>query len=300
MTKDIVFIVSGGRTGTQYFGDLLTEVIEDTFSVHEPDLADPTNPARLWRAIRTFGLYHMVLGRIAGRTGIRNIARRWQTGQIGRPAAAAAIRRHRDTYYRDAPGSLIVESYSQWYGLADVVADVYPRCKIIGLVRDPRDWVTSWLNHGGQHDGRDLTGLFGQRRLSPADFGQSDLAARWDRASRFEKHCWDWWMINQRITDAAAASENMRIWRFEDVFTASDPAHLQDLLQFAACHENRRYRVNFDPARRGERRNASHGSAPLWQDWDTERARCLEAHCGTLMRAYGYGEEPEWKAKLAG
>ncbi|HKL55025.1 MAG TPA: hypothetical protein VJ893_02795 [Roseovarius sp.] len=300
MNKNLVYIVSGGRTGTQYFGDLMSDLIEDTFSVHEPDLLDPFDPLRLVRATRVFGINHMIFGRIAGRTGIRNIARRWQCGLVDRAAIADAIRAHRDAYYRTVPNSLIIESYYQWYGLADVVRDVYPRCKVIGLVRDPRDWVTSWLNHGGQHDRRDLTRLFGQRRLRPDDFGQTELMARWPEARRFEKHCWDWWMINSRITEAAAVSDLTRVWRFEDVFTSDDPSHLESLLYFAAEHGARRYDVTFDPAIRQERRNASRGRAPGWRAWDCEQARCLERHCGPLMRVYGYGLEPEWQAKLQG
>ncbi|MFC2966796.1 hypothetical protein [Acidimangrovimonas pyrenivorans] len=141
MSRDFVFIVSGGRTGTQYFGDLMGEMIEGAHSVHEPDLASPWEPARMARAIRQFGLWHMVIGRVLGRTGIRNIATRRLRGRIDTQAAIAAIRRQRDGYYASLSAPLIVESYYQWAGLLPELRALHPTARIIGIVRDPRDLV---------------------------------------------------------------------------------------------------------------------------------------------------------------
>ena len=41
MKKDLVFIASGGRTGTNFFGETLQSIIDNCWSEHEPDvLAD--------------------------------------------------------------------------------------------------------------------------------------------------------------------------------------------------------------------------------------------------------------------
>ncbi|MFC2966795.1 hypothetical protein [Acidimangrovimonas pyrenivorans] len=74
---------------------------------------------------------------------------------------------------------------------------------------------------------------------------------------------------------------------------------MRALLDFAATHPRRSYPVRYAPERRGERRNASAGSAPNWRDWSLARARLLDRHCGALMAQLGYGDEPEWRAKLA-
>lgn len=298
MEHDFVFIVSGGRTGTQFFGDLLSEMIEGAYSVHEPDLANPLDVPRMSRAIRQFGLWHMVVGRALGLTGIRNLSQRRIQGKLSSAAAIEAIRRQRTPYYDTIAAPLIVESYPQWYGLIPEVRALRPEAKFAGILRDPRDWVKSWLDHGGHHSWRDLTALFGQRRLSPRDTGQTELAARWSEASEFEKHCWDWKMYNEPIVAAADTDPLVKVWKFEDLFLGASDAPMKELLAFAAEHGERSYRVNFDAGLRSDKRNASRGSAPRWEEWSAEQARILDSHCGPLMRRFGYGDEPEWREKL--
>ena len=76
-----VIIVSGGRTGTKYFGDLLGTLISDALSVHEPDVWKGFHRGSLER-IKTFGIYHMIFGRLSGKTGIRNLSQKYLAKQI--------------------------------------------------------------------------------------------------------------------------------------------------------------------------------------------------------------------------
>ncbi len=298
MQHDFVFVVSGGRTGTKYFGQLMSEMIDGACSVHDPDVAALKETKRLFWALKTFGLWHMVFGRILGRTGIRPLATQRLRGEIDGQQAQASIHKQRDKFYAGLDSQLIVESNAMWFGLLPDLRAVYPEARVIGIIRDPRDWVTSWLNYGGHHDKWDLPALFGQTRLSPADTGETELAARWETASTFEKICWDWTMINSRIIEAEAQDPLIRIWTFEDLFHGDSDAPMQALLSYAAEQPSRSYPIRFDPAKRAERRNASRGKAPGWRDWTPDQARMLEAHCGPLMRRFGYGNEPEWQEKL--
>lgn len=81
MTKDLVFIASGGRTGTQFFGDMLKTVIDDCWSEHEPDMLLGLN-WRTYDQIRRFGFWHMVPGRLLGMTGVRSLGHKLLTGEL--------------------------------------------------------------------------------------------------------------------------------------------------------------------------------------------------------------------------
>lgn len=81
--KELTFIASGGRAGTQFFGDMSGEVIGDCHPGHEPDLFAGVSRLMLERSAR-FGLWHMVLGRLLGQTGVRGIADTLDRAAAGR------------------------------------------------------------------------------------------------------------------------------------------------------------------------------------------------------------------------
>ena len=56
--KYFVFLISAGRTGTKFFGDLLGEMVDGAFSVHEPDVLMDFKLKSL-QQLRHFGLYNL-------------------------------------------------------------------------------------------------------------------------------------------------------------------------------------------------------------------------------------------------
>ena len=117
MSRHLVFIASGGRTGTKFLGDLLSDVIEDCWSEHEADMFDGFNALTMQR-IRTFGLWHMVVGRGLGQTGLRGIGTRYLSGEQSLASCAEQIRNERKAYHRGLTQGLIVESYWRWWMFA--------------------------------------------------------------------------------------------------------------------------------------------------------------------------------------
>lgn len=305
VSKDLVFIVSGGRTGTTFFGNALNNIIEDCYAVHEPDLMPDFRKSgigKIVRRVRTFGLYHMVIGRLRGETGVRNLARKRLSNQHGGDSETIqqAIRKHRNFFYAGVTPSLVVESYSQWYGLLPEIRKVYPDAKVVAIIRDPRDWIKSWLNYEGHHDSRDMVLLAGQSRLSPAMIGDHEWADRWSKMSVFQKLCWDWKTIYGLIDDFTQRDDLTAVFRFEDLFDAGRPDMRRTFLDFVTTHGDRCYVYRDSNALFGQHINASSGKTADWTSWSTADARFLEQMCGDLMARYNYGTESAWRAKVNG
>jgi len=293
VNKDLVFIASGGRTGTSFLGHELCRVIDDCWSEHEPDILHATcNLTR--KQVADFGLWHMVVGRLLGRTGVRVLGQRLLTGQIDPATVRRRIRQSRRRYHERISETLVIESHAQWWYLAAELQSIFPGAKLIGVVRDPRSWVRSWLNHGGRYDRSDRVRWLPPGRLTPARLGQTELARLWKDWGAFERLAWEWRVIYGHLARATEGAKNARMFRFEDLF-AGDGAAMADLVLFAASHGQRRYSVRSLEGFTARVHNSSHGSAVQWEAWTPEQARFVQHLCGPLMERWGYGMEPEWK-----
>ena len=285
---DLVFIASGGRTGTQLLGHRLKEVIAESWSEHEPDMVAGLSRLTLDR-IRRFGLWHMTGARLTGRSGVRVIGQDWLRGRIGRDTAIARLRAGRAAYHAGHPEPLIIESYYAWWMVAELIPEAFPGARLIGVVRDPRDWIASWR---ARAPGRRTEGPWERllaHPLRPADFGE---ALDWRHRTPEERLAWDWRLVTTTLERAGA-----RIFRFEDI---TDPAAsaLRDLALCAADHGARRYAVGDTAPLLAARLNRSRARPLAWHDWPPERARAVATLCGPAMARHGYGDEPEWQALL--
>lgn len=293
--KDLVFIVSGGRTGTKFFGTVLGDLVEGGFSVHEPDMLKDRLAAReVLDRISRFGFHYMVTGRLLGTRGLRPLSDRYLRGQVDLQSAALTIRRSREHYHATAEQRLVIESNSQWHGLLPPLRVAYPQARVVCIVRDPRDWITSTLNHGHRRGSRDTVERFGQQRISPGTVGDTGWAGRWLSMSPLQRLCWDWMFITSLLESFSQTDERARLFRFEDLFDPAQPDVRRGLLDFIATHEGKRYSIHDPEAAFRRRINASSGSTPQWQHWSSGDAAFLEAMCGPLMRRHGYGHEVEW------
>lgn len=297
--KHVVLVVSGGRTATTFLGELLDQIIQDSYSVHEPDLFDGLN-RKTWERIRRFGLYHMIFGRLAGRTGIRNLTQRYLSGRLSLEGLVEEILRHRKSYFDSIDSDLIIESYYQWYGLLPGATLAFPRLRVAAVVRDPRPWVESWLALGAHHGHKDHLTRWGFRRLNPRMVDDFEFVERWPRMTSFEKNCWDWRIVYGLITKWVDDHSCAQLFRFSDLFLSDERnRHFRKLLQFITTFPDRRFEYLFDPSILRLQKNQAQDApasetARSWTTWSTERASLLDDICGDLMRELGYGHEPEW------
>ena len=297
MNKDLVFIVSGGRTGTQFFGDRLKDIIDDCWSEHEPDMVQGLSILTLNRIIR-FGVWHMVIGRVLGRSGIRVVGRRYRSGKINDKQLYKKIRAMREDYHKQHEEHLIVESYYVWWLLVNQIQVVWPNAKIICVIRDPRTWINSWLKHQQGRRSETLKENFLSANVTPELIGDKDWIEPWKDMSQIAKLAWEWKTIYTTLYEASERSELTSVFRFEDVF--SNNTFMREVLHFVSHHENRSYNVNESILLTftSDRINASKKDGSSWESWSDEDARIVEELCGPLMKIYNYGDEPEWLNKI--
>ncbi len=294
MDKDLVFIVSAGRTGTQFFGTQLGRIIDDCVSAHEPDRYAGFSRAT-WDSIRHFGFRQVVVQRILRRSGIRHLTQQYLAGRLTDQQATRSIHEQRDHYLRKQRASLVVESYYQWYGLLPCLRQAYPRCRIVGIVRDPRAWVMSLQHRKLKH----ALGRFA-RRLTPELAGDEEHLARWQAMNAFERYCWEWKTINEHIVSSVNEDPLARLYRFEDLFRPGDEGgEMRSLLTFITRFDGRSYDFTLDDSVMASRLNASGKVQVAWPDWPSEQALALHRICGELMGELGYGDEPAWRSRVA-
>lgn len=293
MDKDLVFIVSAGRTGTQFFGTQLGRIIDDCVSAHEPDRYAGFSSAT-WESIRRFGFNQVVVQRILRRSGIRHLTQQYLAGRLTDREVIHAIHKQRDNYLRKQRASLVVESYYQWYGLLGCLRQAYPACRIVGIVRDPRAWVLSLQHRKLKH----ALGRFA-RRLTPDLAGDEEHLAQWQDMNEFERLCWEWRTINGHILAAVSDDPQARLYRFEELFMQGDEGgEMHSLLTFITHFDDRTYNFTLDDSVMASRLNASGEGQAQWPDWPREQALALHRICGDLMRELGYGDEPEWTSRV--
>lgn len=285
MARDLVFIASGGRTGTMFLGDLLSAAIPDSWSEHEADVWDGFSATSL-RRVRDFGLWQVVVGRALGRTGVRALGTYFHAGERDFASCAARLREERQAYHRRVTQSLLIESFGSWWPFAGRIGEIFPGAKTVGVIRDPRHWIASKVQHRANHAERHWVYRFPPGPLTPARVGEGKWAARWDSMGRIGQLAWEWAAINQRLADGEAMDPAMRLFRFEDLFGPGTPA-MPALLEFVTDFGDHRYPASAIPDTR-ERRNQSGNAGAEWEAWSEEEKALVDELCGPLMDRFGY------------
>lgn len=297
MTKQLVFIASGGRTGTQFFGDLLSDVVSDCYSEHEPDMFAGFSSLTLER-IRQFGIWQMTGGRLLGKTGVRVLGQRHLESRISTEKCARQLRSIREAYHTSIPQTLVIESYYAWWTLAEHINEIWPGAKIAGVIRDPRHWIGSWQRHSSKRRNGAITELLPPGRLTPAKLGDSDAAQIWPTLDQVGRLAWEWALICRTLDRAAAANSNVKVFRFEDLF-AEDQTELNRFVSFVSQHkEGPAHKIGDLKSIMGKVRNSSHGSAGDWRQWNDAQVSTVSHFCDSKMKQHGYASDPEWLMRV--
>ncbi len=295
--KQLTFIASGGRTGTQLFGDMLSKVIDNCHSEHEPDMVAGASRLTLNR-IRQFGFWNMVPGRLLGQTGIRVIGQRYLEGGITPELAMARLELLRNRYHARIPETLVIESYYAWWLVADRIGVIWPGARVAGILRDPRDWITSWLRHESRRRNGALTERLPPGPLEPDGVGDAGAARLWPALDQVGRLAWEWGLIVDTLDHAAAASGDVEVFRFEDIL-GGDYDALARFVSFVSTHAHGpTHEVGDLSTITRDVRNASSGPKRSWQDWTDAQIAAVAHFCGPGMAVHGYGLEPEWRVRV--
>lgn len=179
------FITSTGRTGTGFFVHLFNNHVQNSWSLHEPKPAFRRRAGRLIKeGVKTGDITYFKVPRI----------------------------------YRGMTASkeVYVECNYHLASAMDVVRGAFPETKIIHIIRDGRDIVTSWLNRN-----RYIT----NDHITPMEVGDADAATKWEKWTPLQKLAWHWKVIN---LNAQKHNPDLFI-KFEDIFS-DDHSHLLNVL----------------------------------------------------------------------
>jgi hypothetical protein len=301
--KRVVIVTSLGRTGTLFFGEKLSALIEDAVSYHEADVLI-LREIRNWPAkFRGQNPLWMTLGKFHPRRSLATLSVARMAGKVGDDEAVSIIRTLREKFFSAQTARLVIEANLQYVGLADLIPRAFPEANVVYIVRDPRPWVKSWMNRAEGHYSRaDFRAWLPGTRLRASHVPEIPLMRPWNRMNRFEKLCWSWAAHHRFLLPRIAANPRVRVVRFEDLFvSAGKEERFRDLMDFITTFpDGFRAAYRFDPGLLERRVHATAVERfPGWRRWSSAQCRSLDHFCGAAMAHFGYGKEAEWTDRLA-
>lgn len=203
---EATFIVSTGRTGTKFFGEFFTKNFKNAYSVHEP------GPDFLEQSV----LYRQ--------------------GKLDANSFAKQLKFHRSLickklYQENIP--IYIESNNNITSSIGLIEKVFPKHKIIFVVRDPKSYMVSSFNkiHGAGPGGYRLFSDNDFRLRLTADMLPNDpYFGKWKDMTRFEKLCWHWVTYNEMILEHLKTNKGLTL-KFEDIFS-DDVSSIQKIIEF--------------------------------------------------------------------
>lgn len=303
--KPSIIICSLGRTGTTFFNHFFQKHFPQIDSFHEPATIHYKSKKFLTDLsfnIRYFGFANTILKKALGRWGILNLSRQRICGRISRAEAVRRLEKERAGFIKLLPKNFYLESNYHYYGVLDLLPEVFTKYRAVYIIRDPRDWVRSYINLFGWYHYTDINMHIGNR-LSADDFPGDEYKKNWKGLSQFEKLCWAWNKQNSYVRDISQGlpQSNFRWFRFEDIFGKKNGfQEFFDLLEFVCSIDPGRLKAK--PEMGESIKQKIHKPKkyffPKWTEWTSAQARALNKLCGPLMRRFGYGQEEEWQKKL--
>lgn len=175
--------------------------------------------------------------------------------------------------------------------------------KMLHVVRDPRNFVTSFMNWRKQRLRRmvlhHLTPFW---QPNPWSIGDRGGFESYLKMSKFEHFCWIWAYKNNLFGKKIVEYEVESFFlKFETLMNLSDTENksietINAMSSFLNISETRLIeQMDKIPVLNSSLTK----SFPKWTQWTNKQAKILEKHCGPLMKKYGYGSEPAWQKLIS-
>lgn len=166
--------------------------------------------------------------------------------------------------------------------------------KVVHIIRDPRDFVTSFMNWKKQSLKRTIL-HHAIPFWQPNPYLSCQITLKqWYEMDKFEHFSWVWNYKNRIFSEISNNCE-YRSFRFEDIFGGNDLGN-EELCKLSNYLNINIPQIDIDSS--SYKINSSKIDFPKWRSWSTEQAKILDKHCGEFMHKYDYGNEPEWKALI--
>ncbi len=249
-----VFVVSTGRTGTQFLATTFAEL--GVRSEHEP-----------------------------GPWWLRHLSNAHASGAVSDERAERLLHRVRDDVLAGAEPWF--EASCLIYGVVRPLLDAFPEARVVQVVRDPASYVRSGQAWGAYRFGGRVLNLAPFRRLAPPQFHPWDVGERlrWVGQDQFARLCWAWAAMNRAMRTQGEGSDRFRTVRFEDL---TDPEQGPAALAALAADLG----LEVAPERLadavGHRVNASTPGRHPADEWTAEQRALLAQHTAAEAAHYGY------------
>lgn len=291
--RPTIIITSLGRTGTTFFSHLFREIIPNCASFHEPDIVQYFGAENRIKAflerVKDAGIYNMVLLKLMGKWTLINVSDSRLRKELSKEGAVKELLQQRKKFIESKHGTVYVESNAGYYGLLDILPDVFSEHKAVFIIRDGREWVSSAMKVEELYGKKGLRKILSHKMPSALEFPDDPLHETWMSVTRFKKLCWAWSKLNEYALKTASMNPNARVFQFEKIFVSQDKyQHLNDLVQHSIDLPN------IDPLKVREttgwlERKINQSSNEFgWETWSTDQRHQFEHLCGPLMEKMGY------------
>jgi len=255
--KEVVFVVSTGRTATKAIAHYFSVTYDRCVAFHEP------YPSRFLRVASNLYL----------------------CGRISRKSMGTFLGFCRRRLLEAVACNMYIEANPFLHGCLDVFDDVFGRVKLVHIVRHPGDYVTSYLNFGVFRGLKGFAANYFPYWMIKPDKYEEIPQKYWKEMEAYERIAWRWKSINTILDrgEELFTDRYIRI-RFEDLF-ANDASGLGQIAEWLGLPS--------EPIRslKSTKRkiHASHNKGfPHWRNWDQEMRDVVQGHCRRLMEKYQY------------
>lgn len=252
-----IFILSTGRTGTKFLAEYFNSH-PDITARHEPK---PSRILRMWSMA-------------------------YLEGKVSDSYMINALTAKRKRVMAQVNTPLYLESNPYLIGFAGILSKVFKNPVIIHVVRDPRDFARSSVNHGNSAG---LKWLF--NNYVPYWYPKVDKILKINRLKRMDYRAAAYWkIVNQHLARVGENNKNYHVIRFEDIFDEKQSGlkKIEKILDIQSSAKKKTSSVN----------KSKRSIIPSWNDWSTEDCRKINEICQPAMESFGYGTEMKWKKQI--
>ena len=258
----VVLFLGTHRTGTTTLAGFFDENFSNVISKHQP------KNARLINILSSMYLEGLITASVLKRFT-----------QLTR---VKTIRKLTIPYY--------IETNAFNYIIANFIKQEFDT-RIVHIIRDPRDFVTSYMNWI-QHRWQSYLAYYYVPYWNIRGYKVNELDKdQWKSYNKFEKFCWLWKFKNKKIKELYSGQQSKYLlMKFEDLISLDNYITVKNCLDFIGLPYKDKMEQYFNKIQNQSKK----GFIQNWQKWDPIQCQQMDKICGNLMKEYNYGLDSAW------